>query len=97
VLLPAAYLQSPLVFLISSPCINCSDLREEIGQVDVVDSLWLKDEWGLTGLRSRGKMPAYFHDKIVAAIKKSTLLEPKKKAALLEAIGEKFDPTEPLS
>jgi hypothetical protein len=35
-----------------------------------------------------GKMPADFHARFVAAVRASTTLEPKKKAALLEAVGE---------
>ena len=38
-----------------------------------------------------GKMPDDFHQKIVAAMRSSTTLEPKKKLALLEAIGEEFE------
>ena len=35
-----------------------------------------------------GKMPGDFHDRFVAAVRASTTLEPKKKTALLNAVGE---------
>jgi hypothetical protein len=37
-----------------------------------------------------GKMPDDFHAKFVAAIRASSTLEPKKKAKLLQAVGESF-------
>jgi hypothetical protein len=38
--------------------------------------------------RILGKMPDDFHERFVAAVRASTTLEPKKKAFLLEAVGE---------
>jgi hypothetical protein len=38
--------------------------------------------------RVEGKMPADFHQRLVAAIKKNVLLEPKKKREILGYIGE---------
>jgi len=35
-----------------------------------------------------GKMPSDFHERFVKAVRASTTLEPKKKAVLLEAVGE---------
>jgi hypothetical protein len=35
-----------------------------------------------------GKLPSDFHERFVTAVRSSITLEPKKKAALLEAVGE---------
>jgi hypothetical protein len=42
------------------------------------------------GYRVEGSMPADFHAKIAAAIRSSITLEPKRKAILLQCIGEKL-------
>jgi hypothetical protein len=40
-----------------------------------------------------GKMPDDFHEKFVGAVRNSTILEPKKKAKLLAAVGESLYPS----
>ena len=48
----------------------------------------LNEEAAKGRYRIIGKMPDDFHGRLVAAIRASRKLEPKKKAKLLEAIGE---------
>ncbi len=52
----------------------------------------LEKEANLGRFRVEGKMPANFHEKFVKAVRASTTLEPKKKAKLLEAVGESLSP-----
>lgn len=48
----------------------------------------LDKEASLGRYQIEGKMPDDFHEKFVAAIRSSTTLEPKRKAKLLESVGE---------
>jgi hypothetical protein len=55
----------------------------------------LEKEARLGRYRSEGIMPDDFHGKFVSAVRASTILEPKRKARLLEAVGESLYPGNP--
>jgi hypothetical protein len=52
----------------------------------------MNEEANLGRHKILGKMPADFHERFVAAVRASITLEPKKKAILLEAVGESLAP-----